>query len=79
MFGSSEPKVTDLADASPSQLSAAKFQPEDEGLIASESLPLLDFLEPLALHHNPDRYVCVGRRVSNAKPKSCFGFVIEKP
>ena len=79
MFGSSEPKVTDLAAASPGQLSAAKFQPEDEGLIASESLSLLDFVEPLALHHDPDRYVCVGRRVLNAKPKSCFGFVIEKP
>jgi predicted acylesterase/phospholipase RssA len=79
IFGSSEPKVTDLVAASPGQLSVAKFQPEDEGLIASESMSLLDFVEPLALHHEPDRYVCVGRRVLNAKPKSCFGFVIEKP
>jgi predicted acylesterase/phospholipase RssA len=79
LFGSSEPKVTDLADASAAQRSAAKFQAEDEDLIMSESLSLLDFVEPLALHHDPSRYVCVGRRVLNAKPKSCFGFVIEKP
>lgn len=79
IFGSSEPKVTDLALASLGKRSAAKFQPQDEELITSEALAFLDIVEPLGVNHNPDRYVCVGRRVVNAKPKSCFGFVIEKP
>jgi hypothetical protein len=72
------PRYRDLVSITADKMKELDFTlDEGESVVASEEMPLVEFVGMLALEHPPENYVIVGRRLKNAQPGQAFGMVVE--
>jgi predicted acylesterase/phospholipase RssA len=71
------PAHHDIATRSREQLKQMDCNIGTEVLVASNELPLTEFIHFMQLDHPPEMYFLAGRIVRNTKPNQAFGLVVE--
>jgi predicted acylesterase/phospholipase RssA len=72
------PKYGDIVGIPVARLKELDFDLEaGECVIASEEVPLVEYVSRLTLDHPPEKYVILGRRARNVQPGQCIGMIVE--